>query len=118
MLGSRNNNVVLLTLVETMIAPADLLDRQEKLDMGKAENLWKEMFTKALVSMKKLEKEITHHEEEVQSLRSLVKGLKAVKLSIKQTNLHILAESKEYLCQCHRGTLKSPISVCGKLLWK
>jgi hypothetical protein len=42
MLGSRNSNKVLVTLVETMIttaevAPADLLDRQEKLVMGKAE---------------------------------------------------------------------------------
>lgn len=44
MLGSRNSNKVLITSVETMIttaelAPADLLDRQEKLVMRKAENL-------------------------------------------------------------------------------
>lgn len=51
--------------------------------MGKAESLWKDMFTKALASMRKLEKEITHQEREVQPLRSLVKGSKAVKVSTK-----------------------------------
>ena len=63
--------------------------------------------------MRKLEKEITHQEREVQPLRSLVKGSKAVKVSIKQTNLHMLAESKEYLCPCYRGALKSLLECVG-----
>lgn len=106
-LRRRINTEVLLTSIAVMItaaelARADSLDRREKMVASEAENSWKDMFTKALASMKKLEKEITHKEREIQSLRSLVKGLEANKVSLKQTNLHLLAESEEYLCQCHR----------------
>lgn len=72
------------------LVPADSLDRREKMIVSEAENSWKDMFTKALASMKKLEKEITHKEREIRSLRSVVKALEADKVSLKQTNLHVL----------------------------